>query len=223
MRKLLVVAGGALVLACPAGARPLAQADRAAINRVFDVFVPAAVERKNVAAAYDVVTAQFRGGVTRAEWAKGDIAVYPFQARGTRFHDWTVDYVQGNEVAFELMLQPSNPRKDSISYEGTVKKIGGRWLIDSLYPAATFAGSGGAKVVGPNDFVAQRYTGDAGESRLGSIWFVLPGAILALIVLVPIAFAIVHWRRGRSAPPTEAERERYDEFFERLRTRGSES
>jgi hypothetical protein len=121
------------------------------------------------------------------------------------------------------MLQPRNPRKDSISYEGTVKKVGGRWLIDSLYPAATFAGGGGAKVVGPNDFVAQRYAGDAGESRLGSIWFVLPGAILGLIVLVPIGFVIVQWRRGRSRRPTEAERERYDEFSERLRTRSSES
>ena len=221
MRQLLVVATAALVLAAPAGAQ-LTKADRAAINRVFDVFVPAAVERQNVPAAYDLVTAEFRGGATRAQWAKGDVPVYPFKARGTQFHDWTVDYVQGNELAFELMLQPRNPRKDAIAFDGTLKKVRGRWLIDSLYPAATFAGEG-AKVVGPNDFTAQRYAGDAGESRLSAVWFILPGGILALILLVPLVYFVVTWRRGRAARPSAAERKRYDEFSERLRTRSSTS
>jgi hypothetical protein len=223
MRRLVVIAGAALALAlaAPAGAQ-LNKVDRAAINRTFDIFVPAAIERENAAAAYDLVTAEFRGDATRAQWAKGDIPVFPYKARGSRFHDWTVDYVQGNVVAFELMLQPRNRRKDAIAFDGTLKKVRGRWLIDSLYPAATFAGEG-AKVVGPNDFVAQRYSGDAGESRLSAVWFVLPGAILGLILLVPVGFAITSWRRGRRERPSEAERERYDEFFERLRARSSES
>jgi hypothetical protein len=220
MRALFIAAAVALVLAAPASAQ-LTKADRAAINRTLDVFVPSATERQNTAASYDLVTPQFRGGATRTQWAAGQIPVYPFKARGTEFHDWTIDYIQGNEVAFELMLQPRNPRKDAIAFDGSLKKVRGRWLIDSFFPAATFAGEG-AKVVGPNDFVAQRYSGDAGESRLGPIWFVLPGAILGLILLVPIGFAIATWRRGRSARPSAAERERYDEFFERLRARSSE-
>jgi hypothetical protein len=221
-RALIAAAVLALVLAAPANAR-LTRADRAAINHTFDVFVPSAVERQNVAASYDVVTPQFHGGATRAQWASGDIPVYPFKARGTRFHDWTVDYVQGNEVAFELMLQPRKRNGDAIAFDGTVKKVRGRWLIDSLLPSATFAGGGGAKVVGPNDFTAPRYASDAGESRLSPVWFALPGAVLALILLVPIGFVVVNWRRGRNTGASAAERERYEEFWERLRARGSAS
>jgi hypothetical protein len=221
MRALIVAGTIALIVAAPAGAQ-LTKADRAAINRTFDGFVAGAVNRRNVTASYDLVTPQFRGGATRAQWATGNIPVYPFAARGTKFHSWTVDYVDGNEVAFELMLQPRNLQRDSIAFNGSLKKLHGRWLIDSFYPAATFAGEG-AKVVGPNDFVAQRFSSDAGESRLGAVWFVLPASIVGLILLVLLGFGIASWRRGRTPRPSAEERERYDEFFERLRARSSES
>jgi hypothetical protein len=224
MRRSLVVAvAAALVLAAPASAR-LTKADRAAIDRTFDAFVPSAVERRDPAASYDLVTAQFRGGATRAQWASGNIPVFPYQARGRTFHGWSIDYIQGNEVAFELMLQPRNPRGDAIAFDGSLKKVHGRWLIDSFNPSATFAGGGGAKVVGPTDFTAQRSPGgDAGDSRLSAVWFIVPGVVFALILMVPIGFLAASWRRGRTTRATAEERQRYDEFWERLRARSSAS
>ena len=100
MRILLSATIVALVLAVPAQAR-LAPADRAAINRTLDAFVATAVRRHDVAASFDLVTPQERGGMTRAAWAKGDIPVYPYPARGASWHGWTLDYALPKEVAFE--------------------------------------------------------------------------------------------------------------------------
>ena len=70
----------------------LSPADRAAINATLDVFVNHAVKRKDVAKSYDVVTPELRGGMTRAQWSRGEIPVYPYPAAGRRFHEWTIQY-----------------------------------------------------------------------------------------------------------------------------------
>jgi hypothetical protein len=226
VRALVSLGLAALVLAAPAGAAQLSRADRQAINRTLDAFVASAVKRHDAGASYDLVTPQLRAGTSRAAWAKGSLPVYPYPARGTSFHDWTIDYVLRNDVAFELMFQPGRGSKlDPIAFSGEVKKIRGRWLVDSFYPAATFAAHG-AKVVGPRDFTAQTYGNDAGESRLSAVWFAVPGVLIAGILLVPLAMLLVGWRRGRKARRrayrSPAEQRRDDEFWERLRARSSE-
>jgi hypothetical protein len=225
MRALIVGLLAALVVAAPAQAARLSRADRQAINRTLDAFVASAVKRQNPAASYDLVTAQLRAGTTRAAWAKGSLPVYPYAARGTTFHDWTIDYMLRNDVAFELMLQPRRGSKlNPIAFNGEVKKIRGRWLVDSFYPTAIFD-TQHSKVVGPNDFTAQRFANDAGKSRLSVAWFAVPGALLALIVLVPLAMLLAAWRRGRKATRaygSSDDRRRDDEFWERLRARSSE-
>jgi hypothetical protein len=116
VRVLVSAIVAALVLAAPAQAK-LTKADRAAINRTLDTFVATAVRRHDVGKSYDLVTSQLRGGMTRAEWAKGDIPVYPYPARGTNWDDWYLDYALKNEVAFELVLQPERGHKaDPISF-----------------------------------------------------------------------------------------------------------
>jgi hypothetical protein len=227
MRGLGVTAllAAALLLVPPANAARLSRADRAAIDRTIDAFVATAVRHRNVAAAYDLVTPAFRGGMTRAEWAKGDIPVYPYPARGTSWHGWTVDYVLKNDVAFELVLQPRRGSKaDPISFSGEVKKRGGRWLVDSFYPAAIYV-TKESRVIGPRDFAPGGVANDAGESRLGPIWFAVPAAIGGLIVLVPIAFALRGWyhRRKARALLSPEDRARDEQFWERLRSRSSES
>ena len=85
---------GALAAATSAGAAKdrLSAADRAAINATLDVLVNHAVKRKDVGKSYDVVTPALRGGMTRAQWSRGSIPVYPYPAAGRRFHEWTVQY-----------------------------------------------------------------------------------------------------------------------------------
>ncbi len=135
MRTILVAALLCLVFVAPAGAARLSGPDRRAINRTLDAFVNSAVKRRDVGASYDLVTAQFRGGTSRAAWKKGTLPVYPYPARGRSFHEWTVEFASPGDVGFQLLVESRNLKTDAIEYTGEVKKIHGRWLIDSFRSA----------------------------------------------------------------------------------------
>jgi hypothetical protein len=199
----------------------LSAADRAAINRTLDVFVATAVRRHDVGKSYGLVTPQERGGMSRAQWAKGDIPVYPYPARGTSWHGWVLDYALKNEVAFELFLQPQRAHKlDPISFSASVKRIHGRWLVDSFYPAAMFLSS--HRVVGPRDFAAPALANDAGNSRLGAVWILVPASFGSLALIALLVFFAVNFVRGRSKRPSAEKQARDAEFWELLRARKAE-
>lgn len=201
MRAVIVSAVLGLILAAPAGAG-VTRADRDAINRTLDEFVNSAVKRQNVGASWNLVTPDFRYGVSRSEWAKGNLPVYPFPAGGTSFHSWTVDFASANDVEFELMIPSRISKTDSIQYTGTVKKIRGRWLVDSFNPAATF---GGGAVVGPRDFTPQG-GGGSGVLHLASDWVALPLGIVGASLLIVIGWGLFAWQRNRRAYSRAAKR-----------------
>jgi hypothetical protein len=197
-----VLAGAllALVLSGPASAAVrIAPADRRAIDRTIDAFVDSAVKRQNVDASWNLVTPEMRAGVSRAAWDKGNVPVYPYPAGGSTFHDWTVDSATPTEVDLELMLPSRISKGDSIQYIGTVRKIGGRWLVDSFNPAATF---GGGAVVGTHDFLPSGGGDSKGIARLGSDWIAIPAAVIGGGIVFTLAwflFAGIRNRRVRKA------------------------
>jgi hypothetical protein len=222
VRTILVTVIAALIVVAPtqAAVRP---ADRAAINRTLDVFVASAVRRERVAASYDYVTPQERGGLSRAQWAKGDIPVYPYPARGTTWHGWTLDYALPNEVAFELVLAPrAGSKVDPVAFSASVKKIHGRWLVDSFYPAASFLGSE-SRVVGPRDFAAPPMANTAGESTLGAVWILVPAGVGSLGVLALVGFLVFSLARNRRTKPSAEKRARDAEFWELLRSKNAQA
>ena len=196
MRVFGVTAVLALVLAAPATAARVSPADRAAINQTLDAFVNSAIKRKNVSASYDLVTPNMRYGVTRADWNTGDLPVYPFPAVGKRFHNWTVDFVKPNHIGVELML--SSRKSDSIQYFGEMRKLHGRWLVDSFSPSATF---GGGAVAGPHDYAAGATGGggggNGGITQIGSDWIALPVILLAGGVLLLLGWLVYVFVRNR--------------------------
>ena len=195
-RALVVTAILAFVIAGPAGAARLPQAKRQAINRTLDRFVNTAVKRQNLDSAWNLVTPELRAGISRSAWDKGNLPVYPYPARGTTFHSWTVDFASPNEVDFELMIGRS--KTDSIQFTGTMKKLHGRWLVDSFNPAATF--SAGGTVVGPHDFAASSGGGGGkGVARLGSVWIAVPAALIGGGILLVLGFFVFVWLRNRRA------------------------
>jgi hypothetical protein len=199
MRRAFVVTA-ILVFALPrsASAARISSADRQEINRTVDAFVNSAVKRQHEEASWNVVTPSFRYGVSRSAWAKGSLPVYPYPARGTTFHSWTVDSASPTVVDFELMVPSRLSKTDSIQFQGEVKKIGGRWLINSFNPAATFAGGG--TVVGPHDFTASSGGGGGkGVARLGSIWIALPAALIGAGLLLVVCWFGLVWVRSRRA------------------------
>ena len=187
----------------------LARADRRAIDRVLDRFVPAAVRRADPAGAYDMVTPALRAGSTRTDWATGTIPVQPFPAAGNRFRHWTLSYSYPNHVGLELLLRPKRETEiGAIAFAVDLKRLRGRWLVDSFIPAAVFSGAGAPpRISAVPDFGPTGGTRSPGSGRLGLAWFLVPAAIFVLALAALIAHAASGWLRGRRAVRAyEAER-----------------
>lgn len=179
----------------------LARKDRLAIAATLARFIPAAVERRDPLAAWELVTPSLRLGQTRAEWRRGNLPVFPFQTRARRFDGWRIKQVRRNQVAFDLLLPPARGAgTEAVSYSFVFKRRDGRWLVDAAVPVATIAaGSGPPKVVGQADLGPTPGTNDR-SGRLSAAWFAVPFGLLGgLIIVVPVTLGLLSWRRGRRA------------------------
>jgi hypothetical protein len=212
-----LIAALALVGAAGAAAPRLSPADRAQVDHTLVVFVNHAVKRHNPGAAYDVVTPTLKGGMTRAQWAKGDIGVYPYPAAGHRFHQWTIQYRTKDELSIELILAPTarhRAKLGQILFNVYLHPSHGRWLVDSFMPGATFAPIGKAGVVqAARDFTAnpsaQTYNrADKGKpigaARISAKWAVVPFAVILLLLLALAGRSIVENVRFRRLAASHA-------------------
>jgi hypothetical protein len=201
--RLLAATVLALVLAAPAAAAQtrLSRADRQAITHTIDVFVNHAVRRTDTAAAYDVVAPEMRPGISRRGWARGDIPVYPFPARGLT-HPWNVLYVTREEVGLELELVPrAHSKLGPIIFHIYLRPARGRWLVDSFMPIATLAplGAKKSKVLSVRDFSpgAQSDGLSASPGQISRIYIVMPFAAVALLLVGLAAWGVVRTVRNR--------------------------
>ena len=194
----------------------LSPGSRRAIDSLFDSFVPAAVERHDVARALPLVTHSFRAGVTNDEWMHGSLPVMPYDAVGKQFHGWTLIYAYPREVSVALLLHPA-PKEQlgAVAFTVVLKKPGKRWLVDSIVPAASFASQMShpkkekPHLLAQNDFMPAASTPSSqavvaaptgrGTDSLSTTWLLVPAAILALLILVPVGVGVGHVRRNRRA------------------------
>lgn len=185
-------------------------ADRRAIDRTLDQFIPAALGGASPATAWHLSGPQLKGGTTLREWRNGTSPIPHYPPRGTRFHNWTtVDSGKGF-VDFNLLVHPRNGANGSSEvFSGQMIKRNGRWLVNGLYTIAVFArpDKHGRHELGPADFAAGQASGGGqsaapptnGKGRLGTTWlFVLGGAIL-LALLIPLGFGVLAAVRSRRA------------------------
>jgi hypothetical protein len=180
---------------------PLARSDRRAIDRALDRFVPAAVRRADPGLAFELVTPALRAGTTRAEWATGTIPVQPFPVRGDRFHHWTLSYSHPNHVGLELLLEPAREAGiGAIAFAVDLKRMRGRWLVDSFIPAAVYSAAGAPpRISAVPDFGPTAATSSVGSARLDPVWILLPASLLVLSLVVLLGYAVATWLRGRRA------------------------
>jgi hypothetical protein len=193
-----VLRPGAWVPRAPKDA-PMTPKRRQAVDRILDTFVPAAVERKDPLRALPLVTSAFRSGTSRQEWSRGELPVFPYDTGNRSFHTWTLNYSYPREMSVELLLHPA-PKETlgSIAFTAVLKETKGRWLVDSFVPAATFAPQKKApKILASPDFTP--FAEGRGANRLSTHWLLLPAAVLALIVLVPLGIGLAKLRRSRRA------------------------
>jgi hypothetical protein len=197
-RAILAASTAALAFATPAVAAPphLAPSDRALVNQALDVFVNHAVKRHNPAGAYDYLTPTMKAGMTRSQWNRGDIPVYPYPAAGRHFHGWTIQYRTRDELALELILSPTakyQGKLGQILFHVYLHPAKGRWLVDSFMPGATFAPIGKPGVVqAARDFQAnpsaQTYNLSSkveptNPIRVSAKYAIVPFAVILLALL----------------------------------------
>src|SRR4051812_9051205 len=196
--RLLIAAVAALnlaVLALPAtafGEPRTVKPDRAAINRLLDEFIPAAVAQKDLQRGWELSAGVART-VSHAEWMKGNTSVQKYPAKGTKFRGWTVNYSYPGDIGFDILLQPSTASLGAWSFRAEAQRIHGAWKITPWYPVATFAPPGKTQtVLGPNDLGAAN-SASAGSGtdhgRLGPWVLALPVAFLGAIALLATGFA----------------------------------
>jgi hypothetical protein len=181
---------------------PLSARDRRGIDAALDVFVSAGVARRNLARAWDVVTPAVRAGKTRADWAAGDVPVYPYPARSGTFHGWTLNESTRAHASVDLLVHPRpavERRVGPIAFTVRLQRVRGRWLVDSFIPTAIFSpvGARTSTIVSHPDFTPQQV--DARGNGLNRAWLVVPLGLLALGALVPVALLVLRSRRDRRA------------------------
>ncbi len=176
---------------------PVTPARRAEVNALFDDFVPDAVARRDPGAAYDLVTPSFRAGTTRSSWGAGRLPVYPYEPRGDSFHGWTVDTSFRDTMSVELYLQPRDPRNGAVAVNVDLRRLHGRWLIDSFYPRTSYAPTRSAspkETQTPTTRVAAPPV--ERQAHNGLMWALIIG-FFSLVLLTPVVIIGATGLRGR--------------------------
>jgi hypothetical protein len=101
-------------------------------------FIETAVARKNLRAAYALAGPQIKQGQSLKSWLTGDIAVIPYPVSDLDFAPMKIDYSYPNEALIEVALLPKKGSKvKSALFMMDLKKIRGKWLVDSWVPRGT--------------------------------------------------------------------------------------
>ena len=162
------------------------------IGETLEQFVQAGLGRRDLTTAYRLATPQLRGGISLREWKRGDLPVFPYAARKGDGHAWTKDYAFGDTVGVEIFLHPAPSEKlGPIAFKGSVRKLNGRWLVDSVVPAAIFSRDGEKPRVFANTDFQRGTLGSGGHgAKLGASWLLIPAGLLALCVLFPLGLLL---------------------------------
>jgi hypothetical protein len=200
-RGVFVVALLAAVVAAPAqAAYRLKPAERRAINATLDRFVASAVQRHDLAAAYDLVTPAMRTGISRRAWAHGTTNVMAYPARGTRFHGWTVDLAQPRYVMLDLILQPRRgAHVGPMIFTLELRRTHGRWLVASFIPSASFAGAERTGSMHAFADYGPLASTNPKPKHVNRLFLIGPALVVLLIVALPVGIVLRSWRRNRRA------------------------
>lgn len=179
---------------------PVTPAMRRQVNETLVRFVATAVTRKDPVAAWELSTAAMKAGTTRADWARGDLPVFPYPAIPAQARSWTVLSSVKNDLVADLVLQPpKGSKRGPVEFNVELKAVGSgrarRWLVDSFIAIRTYDTSAASKPKPVKPLPANAKP-NYPKGRLSPAWFLVPGVLLGLLVLVPVGFAIVNWRRG---------------------------
>jgi hypothetical protein len=202
-----LIGAATLAAAAPATAATLPkipQPDRREIMRLLHRFVPEAAGRVHPGRARFLATPQMRALATPAQWRAGNLPVFPFPVSNAPYGIRPIS-VTPDDITFDLMLHPKPGSDVGVEvYTTEVRKIGGRWLVNEMFPTAQFASPGSADTIVAQPDFAPHQAGLPFRNNLSQkLWFVVLAVVGLPLIAAPVGFLIL-WRRGRVRPDAEA-------------------
>jgi len=176
-------------------------AERRAVDRTLVAFVKNAVTRDDPAAAWDLVTADMKGGGSGKEWKAGQLPVIPFAAKIPKRPSWNVLSSFNGDLTVDLLLQPRPGAKSgaiAFTVELQKAKRSGRWLVASMVPEHIFSPAPTPTPAAGASSKPKPVAAPGANGSLSLWWLALPGVLLAMVVLIPAGVLLNTWRRNRA-------------------------
>ena len=197
---------------------PFTKAKQREVRKVLREFILTAVDRRDVGRSWEISAPSLREGFTRKQWCRGDLPVVPYPAANRGLGDWSfVQYSYTDTVGLEVFLLPK-PGSGWSAMTADVELVRGRdgkWRVDYWMPKrfhgppslAKSKPTAASKVKRARTVPARKAAGKRraappatpGTPEPGRVWWIVPIALLSLIVLVPLSIALSSWHRNRQA------------------------
>src|SRR5215218_2650606 len=200
---------------------PFTRTKQRAVRRVLRDFEMSAVMGRDVSRSWNLAAPSLKEGFTRKEWNRGNLPVVPYPAANRGLGSWSfVQYSYTDTVGLEVFLlpKPGSGWSAMTADVELVKGRDGRWRVDYWMPKkfhgppAVAAGakpkakpakrSAPAKAAGRRQAPATRNAAPAAAEppKPSRAWWIVPIALLSLIVLAPLAIGTgLSYRNRRAA------------------------
>ena len=167
----------------------LTAAERVAVVSVAKQFVASAVSRDHPERAYEIVGPDLRGGLSKKQWATGEIPVVPYPVKRAL---WRVEYSNSEAVGLLVKVYPTSEARlkpTVFAMSMTPVKLGDHssWLVNSWAPkAGSPSAIGGAP--------GQAGGGKQREARIApqasTLWLLVPVVLICLVFVIPVVFLV---------------------------------
>jgi len=202
---------------------PFTKASQREVSKVLREFVLTAVDRKDVGRSWDISAPNLREGFTKKQWSSGDLPVVPYPAANRGLGRWSfVQYSYAGTVGLEVFLfpKPGSGWSAMTADVELMKGKDGKWRVDYWMPkkfhgppslakakpasktrAARAKAAPVHRAAGKRSAASQTTAAPAlsAPTKPSRVWWIVPIALLSLVVLVPIGFGVGTWYRNRRA------------------------
>lgn len=179
----------------------LTKAERIALVSVAQRFVESAVARDHPERAFEIVGPALGGGLSKKQWATGEIPVVPYPVDSAR---WKVEYANAEGVGLLVMVFPekgAQVRPTVFSMNMTPLRFGedSRWLVNGWVPRGGSPSTIGNTSESPGqaltDAASQQF--ERVSPRANVAWLFVPVVLICLVFVVPVAFLVRERRVAR--------------------------
>jgi hypothetical protein len=177
---------------------------RAEAETVITRFVQTAVLRRELAVAWELASPALQKTTSYDSWLRGDLpGVFPVSPSQYQATDIRLVVAHAKDALFNVIVipKPSAPI-GAITASVRLARIGDRWLVDSWGTSGMLPGAN-SRTEGPrptsSTVSATTESPISIKGKLSPLWFLVPAAIFALIVFVPLTIFAGNRTRERRA------------------------